>query len=230
MDRKYFLIIGGLALLAIAVAILSPGGRQVDENPRLPWLISVDDTGALTVFELTLEQSTLADARRVFKEDGKINLFVSPEEEYTVEAYFERLFLSGLKADIVIKLTLDEATVKGMYDRGERVSKMGSGDKKVSLAADDSASLADARIENIAFIPAADLNEKLLVGRFGEPTEKIAEESGITHWLYPDKGLDIAVNPEGKEVFQYVSPGRFNELAEPLRDALKQSTEVKEAS
>jgi len=42
------------------------------------------------------------------------------------------------------------------------------------------------------------------------------EATGITHWLYPDRGLDIAVNPDGREVFQYVMPARFNELLEPL--------------
>ena len=32
---------------------------------------------------------------------------------------------------------------------------------------------------------------------------------GSAHWQYPDKGLDITVNADAREVLQYVAPTQF---------------------
>jgi len=217
MDRKYFLIISGITLVVLAIAILAPGGRKVDEHPKLPWLVQPHDDGTSTVFGITLDKTTLAQARDIFREQGETNLFVSPDEELSVETYFERLFLSGLKADFVLRLKVADDRLKEIYERGLRISQLGSGAKKVTLTGEDMQKLANAVVDHITYLPVADLNAKLLQSRFGEPVERIREESGIEHWLYPDKGLDIAYNPEGKEVFQYVSPARFRDVVKPLK-------------
>jgi hypothetical protein len=36
------------------------------------------------------------------------------------------------------------------------------------------------------------------------------------HLLYPEKGLDVVVDSDGKELLQYVAPRNFAELREPL--------------
>ena len=219
MDRKIGFGLLLITLVALAVAILSPGGRTVDPNPKLPWLIEVDARGDSHVFGLTLGESTLADAREVFQEQGKLNLFVSPQGEYAIEAYFQRLYLSGLRADLVLALDVEQQTAAEIFDRGLRISKLGSGAKKVDMTRPDQNMLAEARISLITYLPASDLDEEILSRHFGEPQQKIGEKkSGIIHWLYAEKGLDIGVNPEGKEVFQYVRPSAFEELVKPLGD------------
>ena len=206
-----------ITLVAIAFAILLPGGRTVDPNPKLPWMIEVDAHGESHVFGLTLGESTLADAREAFQEQGKMNLFVSPQGEYAIEAYFQRLFLSGLRADLVLALDVGQQQAAEIFDRGLRISKLGSGAKKVDMTTPDKDLLADKRIALITYLPATDLEEDIIRRHFGEPQQKISEKkSGIVHWLYPEKGLDIGVNPEGKEVFQYVRPSEFEELLKPL--------------
>jgi hypothetical protein len=220
MDKKIGLGLLAVTLVALAVAFLSPGGRSVDPNPKLPWLITVDANGDSTVFGLTLGRSTLADAREVFQEQGKTSLFLSPQQEFAIEVFFQRLFLSGLRADVVLTLEVEEQLAKQIYDRGLRVSALGSGTRKVELALSDLEQLAGAAIALITYLPAADLDEEILLRHFGEPAKKITEnDTGIVHWLYADVGLDIAVNPEGKEVFQYVAPSRFDMLMEPLAHA-----------
>ena len=198
-------------------AVLSPGGRTVDPNPRLPWLITVDANGDSTVFGLTLGQSTLADAREVFQEQGKTSLFLSPQQQIAIEVFFQRLFLSGLRADVVLTLEVEEQLATQIYDRGLRVSTLGSGTRKVELASSDQEQLAGAAIARITYLPATDLDEEIMLRHFGEPGKKITEnKTGIVHWLYADVGLDIAVNADGKEVLQYVPPSRFDMLMEPL--------------
>jgi len=206
----------GFILLLLGAALLLPGGRPPDPNPRLPWKIELDGAGGSRVFGLKLGQSTLADARSILGEQGVASLFQSPDGKRVIEAYFERIALSGLRADIILSLEVAPETMAAMFDRGARLSSLPSGVKKVTLADNDLISLAGAPIAHITYIPGADLDEPLLLGRFGEPARKAPEGEGVVHWLYPDKGLDIVVNREGREMFQYVAPARFHELAQPL--------------
>ena len=216
MDRKIILGILGVALISLALAILLPGGRTVDDNPRLPWLIGIDSEGFLSVFDITLGRDTLTDVRATLQEQGVVNLFVSPQQTYTVEAYFQGLYLSGIRADLVVTLDLEDSRLRAMYERGLRISQLESGAKKVTLSEPDLAALAAVPVDHLTYLPATDLDAQLISGRFGEPARRIAEDSGIQHWLYPAKGLDIALNPQGKEVFQYVSPKDFGRLLAPL--------------
>ena len=203
-------------MIAVALAILLPGGRTVDEHPRLPWLIQVDEKGDSTIFGLTLGRSSLAEAQEAFQEQGKTNLFVSPDQGFYFETYFKGLYLDGIRADMVFSLEVDEAIAPQLYDRGLRISRLGDGTRKVELAQPDLGLLGQARVVHITYIPGTNLEPDLIAARFGEPARQIVEDSGITHWLYPELGLDIAVNPDGKEIFQYVIPSRFSELLEPL--------------
>ncbi len=217
MERKIFLGILAATLIAITLAIILPGGRTVDEQPRLPWSIEIDAAGYPSVFGITLGKSRLQEVRDRFREQGEINLFRSGDGSFAVEAYFGRLYLSGIRAAMIITLDLDQATMQQMYDRGLRISQMESGGKKVKLAASDVIALEQAIIDHITYLPATDLDDELIASRFGEPDQRIEEESsGLVHWLYPEKGLDIAVNPDGKEVFQYLIPAHFERAMEPL--------------
>ncbi len=220
MDRKIAFSILGITFVALAVAILMPGGRTVDKEPKLPWLIDIDAPGNLTVFKLTLDNSTLNDAREIFQSQGKANLFRSPEGDYAVEVYFQRLYLSGLRADIVLTMAIDDTLASEMFSRGLRISKMGSGTRKINLSDEDMTLLAEEKINLITYIPASNLEEELIQSRFGKPGMKLAEKGGpIVHWLYPEKGLDIAVNADGKEVFQYINPRGFDQVVAPLEQA-----------
>lgn len=217
MERKIFLGVLSITLVALAIALLLPGGRSPEGEPRLPWLTQVDEQGTLSVFGISLGESTLQQARGSLQSQGKATLFQAPDGEYRTEVYFQRLFLSGLKADLVLTLAVSTTDAAAMFERGERISQMGSGTRKIELSSRDLEALGQQRIESITFIPATDLDADLIRGRFGDPARLVTEQrSPITHWLYPDRGLDIALNPDGKEIFQYVNPADFEKLTRPL--------------
>ena len=222
MERKLVLLVTTASLLAVALALLLPGGRVPDEFPKLPWQISLDENGDSSVLGVTLGKTTLGEVQEAYGAEAKINLFASSEQEYAVEAYFERLFLSGIKADLIFALDLSQPEAEHMYQRGLRVSKLGSGARKVDLAPQDRQTLLGKPVSHITYLPAADLEPELLSNLFGEPSRRITAKTGITHWLYPEKGLDIALNPDGKEIFQYISPGRFSQLLAPLEHSQSQ--------
>ncbi|OOZ36036.1 hypothetical protein [Solemya velesiana gill symbiont] len=225
MDRKIVLGILSLSLIALAIAILIPSGRVPDSKPTLPWQIQIDGRGLPTVFDLTLGESTLSSAQGIFKETGDISLFATPDDHLSAEAFFERLYINGIRASMILTLDLDQGTLSDMFDRGVRLQKLETGNRKISLAGEDYDRLATARINHITYVPAANLDGELIKGRFGEPVRRIMEpETGAEHWLYPEKGLDIALNPDEKEVFQYVIPAEFDRILEPLEAAAEKST------
>jgi hypothetical protein len=216
MKKTHLFGLIGLGVLAAVAAVLSPGGRPPDPDPRLPWKIELDGAGGSSVFGIALGKTTLAQARKILRDDGEVRMFRSGGERLAVEAYFQRIALSGLRADIVLALEVAPERLTAMFDRGLRLSTLPSGVQKVELAGEDVAQLADAPIAHLIYIPGPDLDEPLLLARFGEPAQRVPEGDGVVHWLYPDRGLDIAVNRDGREVFQYVAPARFELMVQPL--------------
>ena len=218
MEKKILVWVLSLSLLALVLALLLPGGKEPDRNPKLPWNIRLDGLGGAEVFDLRLGVSTLDDARDLFNDNGKVSLFTGDEGEQALEAYFEQVFLSGLRADFILVLELDQEGLRALQDRGSRISRTTTTTHKVELASEDLARVGGLPIRLINYIPYANLDEELLVKRFGEPLERIPEaESPIVHWIYPETGLSIGFNPQGKELIQYVRPDRFQELLEVMR-------------
>lgn len=219
MDRKLILSILAAAVLGFIAIMLFPGSREPEGPPKLPWDIGLDDQGRVRVFGLTLGRSTLADIQALFGEEGEINLFSPAPGQYSVESYFEQIYLSRLRADFVVTLEAPPETLAAMYDRGLRVSKLPSGTKRVKLDPADIAVLRQAPIRHLTYLPQSSLAEDLLERRFGAPAERLTEtETGIVHWVYPDKGVDLARDPKGKVVIQYVSPADLPGLVQVLRD------------
>jgi hypothetical protein len=112
-----------------------------------------------------------------------------------------------------------------MYERGTRIGTLGGERRKVTLHAQDLATVYDAPLSGITYLPRARLDAELIAKRFGAPQRRVAEIKGTTvHWLYPQLGLDIALDQQGHAVLQYVAPERFARLAEPL---LRSGAEVR---
>jgi len=88
--------------------------------------------------------------------------------------------------------------------------------KKYFLSEDDLSQVLDEVIVGLTFIPAVNLDDKVILARFGVP-DRLIQLAGVTHFLYPTKGLDIALHENSKEVLQYVLPADFQQLVEPLQ-------------
>ncbi len=211
MEKKIIFWVISLSLVAIALAILLPGGRQVDPDPKLPWDIHLTAENRVQVFKLTLGKSTLADARAVFQMEGEINLFVDKSGKPALEAYFERVFLSGLRADFILVLDANETTLAALFNRGSRISRSSDTTRKVELSSEDSTLVSTLPIRLINYVPYANLDEALVSSRFGQPAQKLTElETGIIHWIYPDRGVSIGLNADGKELIQYMPLSEIN--------------------
>lgn len=209
-----------LAIILLAIAVLaaplvfSPGGSAVTATP--PWEIATTDGGKSRVFGLTIGESTLGDARHALGQDIEIALITAPGEHGSLEAYYGTFAAGMVTGKLVLTAAIDESTLSAMLSRVTKTEFMESTTRKSALHPDDLDKALKLKIRAIGFIPSINLDEQTIIARFGEPGERIQGPEGAEHLLYPARGLDIIVDPKGKELMQYVAPGDFDALRAPL--------------
>lgn len=211
------IVVGIVALFV--VPLLFPSGdteRRVAPAEGLPWQIERLPGGETRVFGLTLTRSTLDDARERLGKDVEVAMIVSPGGSGSVEAFFQTVAAGFVTGKMVLTLETSLAQREAMLQRARKVKYMESSTRRVDLAAEDQAALALAPIIAIGFIPSANLDEPMILQRFGVPAERIRATEHTEHFLYPEKGLDVVLDAKGKELLQYVAPSEFARLRMPL--------------
>ena len=93
------------------------------------------------------------------------------------------------------------------------------GMRRYRLHPDDLAVAYRAPVSVINFLPSIHLDEEIVQSRFGTPAEIVQVTVQQRHLLYPDKGLEVILDAEGKDVLQYLQPRIFS----AHRDQLLQS-------
>ena len=209
------------ALLAVLLAVYPFLGdkQQGDSVTGLPWQIDILDDGSTRVFGLNIGVSRLADASTALGDDMELAIIASTdvEEVGSLEMYYGHYRAGLLSGKLILHTSTSDDVLAQWRDNAEKSDYMSSGyAKKYTLSAVDKPRVLQETISGVTFIPAVNLDEETVLARFGEPAERI-ELPGTTHYLYPEKGLDIAVHEASKEVMQYVSPKRFEQLVQPLR-------------
>ena len=226
MDRNMILGILAAVTLLIGIGMLIPSGDTNRKVRALPWEAEVLEDGALRVFNLTLGRSTLADAERVLEDEADLQLFRMEDGALRLEGYFNQVWLSGLRAQMVVNLEGERALLESIYQRGTRISKAASGSSQVKLAAEDGLLAQGLPVNAITYIPKAKLEEELLVGYFGQPQRRRVEGEGeraVLHLLYPRRGIDVGIDPEGRTVIQYLPPDQFERVSSPLEEGASPS-------
>lgn len=217
---KFALYLVVFIAAALVVPFLLPGiGKQdgVDHNTNLPWQIEVDGQGGSTVFGLRPSVSTLAEARRQFGQDVQLAIVAAPNEIGALEAYFPQVRLGFVLARVIVTVDADVARLAAMRERALKAEHMESATRKIMLHPDDQAVANTLPIRAIGIIPTVNLDEATVVQRFGQPSERLVVSDKRVHLLYAEKGLDVIVDGEGKELLQYVAPRNFYLLREPLQ-------------
>jgi hypothetical protein len=214
MARKIYWGIAIAALLVMGVAFFQ--GDKPIEKSDLPWHIGHPTADTIEIFGVTLGQTTTDEAEQHFKEAAKPMLFKSHSGKLAVEVFFEQVNLAGLKARIVLSIKAPDSELQAMFDRGLRMNVTESG-KEITLTPEDAAKIFMMPISSLTYMPLVRLEDAVFMKRFGQPELRIREKkSGAVHWLYPHDGLDIALGGEEKPLLQYVPPGDFDKLVQPL--------------
>lgn len=215
-ENKIYWFVGITSVLLLVGSFFIPGDRP--EKDDLPWHIEHPAPDSVRVFGLTVGSTTPAEAEARFREEAEPSLFKAPDGKLVAEVFFEQINLAGLRSRMVMTVSVPDAELHQMYERGLRMSATGSG-KKITLTPDDIARLRSLPISSLTYMPGVRVEDALFLKRFGKPEQVIKEtKSGAIHWLYPQNGLDITLGGAEKPLLQYVSPKEFDKLVRPLLD------------
>jgi hypothetical protein len=211
------------AMLVVVCAV----GACVESPPpatdMLPWQIRVED-GRSRVFGITLGETTLREAVAVLGKRYELAMFGLPEAAPVFEVFYREASLSGLTGKLILTLDMPEEMLLAMRGRSpdDRVLSQGR-ERRWQVADEDRGAAMAAAVRTISYIPAVDLEEAVVAARFGKPTRRLPAAEGGVHWLYPTLGLDLLLDPDGRELLQYVAPAEFDRLTGPLEPAADRS-------
>lgn len=214
--KKLLLILAatlGLAYLILPI-IRPPGGESV-LGQDLPWQITPTGDGSITVFGLTLGDSTLQDAVAKLGRRYELGLFVAPDGQINLEAYFRDTVLGGINAKIVVTAGLEQEILQNLLKAAASGERLPGDARKYPVSEADIPTALSAPIAFLTYAPYPELDDKLVLKRFGEPAERIAMDDNV-HWLYPEQGLDLVLNRDGKAILQYLPPRDFERIRMPL--------------
>jgi len=209
----------GLALLG---ALAAGCDRTPPDHAFLPWDLAVNERDHVAVFGVTLGESTLLDFKRLYDQKADLAMFSKPGEPLTLEAYFGRMSVGPLTARVVLVGDVDQETLERWAGQSTIADPTPSGARKLSMSDEALLEAQDKPIRSISYAPSADYEEDLIRRHFGEPNEvrklprgdRDEDEPVARLWLYPEKGLAITVEPDDKDLFQYINPARFDRLVE----------------
>jgi len=217
---KFALSLIAFVIAALILPFFLPGlGKQegVDPNSNLPWQITLDGQGGSSVFGLQPGVSTLAEVRKRLGDAIEVAIIAQPDEEGALEGYYSQVPLGFVLAKVIVTVDVPKEAILAMRERALKAKHMESTTRKITLHPDDLAQAEQMRVKAISVIPTVNLDEATVIQRFGQPAERLVVSEKRTHLLYPQQGLDVLVDGDGKELLQYVAPRNFATLAEPLR-------------
>lgn len=218
-SMKFALYLIAFVLVALIVPFFIPiAGKYegVDPNSNLPWQVEVDGQGGSSVFGIRPGASTLGDVRQKLGSEIDVAIIAEPGETGTLEGYYTQVPLGFVLAKVVVTVDASKEAIAAMRERALKAKHMESTTRKITLHPDDLALAENLPVKAVSVIPAVNLDEATVIQRFGQPGERLVISEKRVHLLYPQKGLDIVIDDEGKELLQYVAPRNFAVLRDPL--------------
>lgn len=214
--KIFFALFALLAVMLAVTPFLDPPEESASLT-GLPWQIEVLPDGSTQVFGLQPGLSRFADAIEVLGSDMEVAIIAASNETGNLEMYYGNYRTGLLSGKLVLQASLSEQKIKALREKALRSEYMASGQaKKYNLSPDDLPQVLSETITGLTFIPAVNLDEEVILARFGEPEQRI-QSAGVIHYLYPAKGLDVAQYENAKDVLQYVAPAAFDQLLQPLQ-------------
>ena len=204
---KYFIALLIVILVVVSLMFFN-GEEQHSDEPLtgLPWQIDILPDGDTRVFGITPGRTTFGAAIELLGNDLDLAIIAAPHETGALEAYYSHHSFGPITGKLILVLDIAPDILADMRERGFQ----DGGTRRYRLHPDDLPAAYRAPVSIITFLPSFNLDEEIVQARFGTPAEIIQTQTQEKHLLYPDKGLDLILNAEGKEVLQYLPPGEFS--------------------
>jgi len=200
-------------------------GKTPPKEDIYPWQITLLADGKTRVFGIVINETSVSEAARSLGSGFKIALFENEDHSLSLEAFIQDVTLGGLSAKVVLAIASDESEKTQFKERAKKREPLGNGVIRYVLSLEDHQLAASKVVNAISYLPYVSLSEEMILSRFGEPAKRIKVSEHKVHFLYPETGLDLLLDKEGKELLQYVEPKEFNRLLLPLERAVTPDTQ-----
>jgi hypothetical protein len=219
---KYFTVLLIAILVAVTLALYnsderSNSGESDSDEPLtgLPWQIDRLPDGDTRVFGITPGRTTLGDAINLLGSDMELAIIAAPRETGSLEAYYSRHSFGPITGKLILVMDITPTALSSMRQRAFREA----GTRRHRLHPDDLPAAHLAPVKVITFLPSLSLDDDIARTRFGAPAEIIQVNAQEKHWIYPELGLDLVLNTDGKDVLQYMQPGELDAHRSRLQQA-----------
>lgn len=214
-------ILAGFLLISIVTAGLFWSFSGNDEENKaiaatdLPWKVSITGNGSTHILGVDIGEITFKELMFKLKLLAEPALFETPEGILFLEASFGKKKFGILEARLIAEMEADQSVFKAMKEDNAGRDSTPSNHWKYSLSVKSTKVANDLRVWRLVYLPVADFELKQMKF-FGEPQEKIQVTNNAQYWLYPEKGMALLWDKEGKEIFYYTAPKDFARLKKSL--------------
>lgn len=208
-----------LALACLVVVSCTSPDSPADK-PNLPWVVSVTPNGETRVFGVIPGALTLREFAKHFQQLADVRLFQKPDGSAFLEAYLGKTRMGKFDARLVAELDAPDELLQSILITAKDRKPTPNNYWQYNLNDQQLLAALELRVWRFMYIPIADYEEKQ-IGFFGKP-EVIEEATEFAEYrFFPEKGLVVLWNKEGKETFYYVSPKDFDRLKSALKNDRK---------
>ncbi|MEE9309810.1 MAG: hypothetical protein V3U64_02210 [Cocleimonas sp.] len=213
-------VTGGLLIGLLVVALFWFLSGNDKENKAiaatdLPWQVSTTANGSTRILGVDIGETTFKELMFKLKLLAEPALFETPEGDLFLEASFGKKKFGVLEARLIAEMEADQSVFKTMKDENTGRDSTPSNHWKYSLSLKNTKIANDLRVWRLVYLPVADFEEKQMQF-FGKPQEKIQVTDNAQYWLYPEKGMALLWDKEGKEIFYYAARKDFSRLKKSL--------------
>ena len=201
-NRPIYWVLAASVGLFVLLMSLSPNHVEVNES-HLPWNAAYQPNGELHALGLVLNKSTMKDVIDLYGRDIEVKLFEMPDGQKSAEGYLGSMYIGSIHASMVLKLKIDAEELDGYFARGARTTVSQQGAREVQLNSEDTLALFNYPIYEVTIVPRRNLSEIAIEKRFGQPDHIRSSEEGIASWFYLDKGLELILIADDKDILRY---------------------------
>ena len=218
--------------LALLLSLTTGCSEKPPSHPYLPWDIQVFKDGTSAVFGVHLGKDPLLKFKRIYNQKADLALFADKNKHLSLEAYFGSMYIGPLSANVVLVAEQSQKILNQWADQSGKIEATPSGAWKLSLPDSIIRQAQDLPIRSISYAPKASFSENLIRRRFGKPARIVVQvtkeetdgKNRVQYWLYPNKGLLITLDQDGKDLFQYIAPRQFDLLRKDLPGKIQSVT------
>lgn len=217
---KYVIIF--LIIVVAATGLLFLPGNTPENDTAvtgLPWQIEILPDGSTQVFGITLGRTTLGEVLELHGDDLKLAIIAAPHESGSLEAYYSHFSAGPITGKLLLVLEIEPQRLAAMRERAFQEGGM----RRYRLHPDDLLEAHSSPIRAISFLPSFNLDDSVVQARFGTPAETVQATAQQQHILYPDRGLEVILSTEGKDMLQYLHPQAFNAHRDQLLRSIASS-------